>query len=81
MFLIQSTSTFPQLETTFGISSQAAILSLTLFIFGMGTGPLLFGGMSEFLGRNLMYRLSFISFFLFTFPVAFANHFGTSWSI
>jgi MFS family permease len=43
---------------------------------GLGIGPLIAGGMSEFVGRNIIYRLSFIAFFILNFPVAFANNIG-----
>lgn len=43
---------------------------------GLGVGPLITGGMSEFVGRNIIYRLSFIAFFLLNFPVAFARDIG-----
>lgn len=72
----QATSTFPHIEQEFNIGIEVAILSLSLFVLGTGIGPLLFGGLSEFLGRNIIYRCSFIVFVLFNLPVAFANNIG-----
>lgn len=72
----QAASTFPQIEAQFHVGSEMAILSISLFIFGLGFGPLIFGGLSEFLGRNLIYRGSFAAFCLLSFPVAFANNVG-----
>ena len=43
---------------------------------GLGTGPLFSGPLSEVYGRNIVYRVSFILFFAFTFPVAFAPDIG-----
>ncbi|KAF8311215.1 MFS general substrate transporter [Clavulina sp. PMI_390] len=67
-------STLDSLESTFHVGVEPALLTITLYIFGLGLGPLLFGGLSEFVGRNLIYRISLIGFFLFNFPVAFGNH-------
>ena len=43
---------------------------------GLGTGPLFSGPLSEVYGRNIVYRVSFVLFFAFTFPVAFAPDIG-----
>lgn len=73
---LQAASSFPQIQAQFHIGAEVAILSISLFILGLGLGPLIFGGLSEFLGRNLIYRGSFAAFCLLTFPVAFANNVG-----
>jgi len=67
-------STFPQIEKAFSVGVEVATLSITMYILGLGLGPLLMGGLSESFGRNIIYRVSFLCFFLFTFPVAFANN-------
>ncbi|KAF8337451.1 MFS general substrate transporter [Cantharellus anzutake] len=67
-------ATFPQIENRFSIGIETATLSISLYIAGLGIGPLFFGGLSEFLGRNIIYRTSFVTFTLLTFPVAFANN-------
>jgi MFS family permease len=72
----QATSTLPHIEKEFHVGTEVAILSISLFIMGLGIGPLIAGGMSEFVGRNIIYRLSFIAFFILNFPVAFANNIG-----
>lgn len=69
-----ATSGIPDIMQQFDVGIEVATLSITLFIFGLGLGPLLFGGLSEFLGRTLIYRISLVSFFLLNFPVAFANN-------
>ena len=74
----QAGVTFPQIEERFSIGIEVATLSISLYILGMGIGPLFFGGLSEFLGRNLIYRTSFLAFVLLTFPVAFAPNAGMS---
>jgi MFS family permease len=40
-------------------------------------GPLMVGPLSEIYGRNLVYRISYLVFFLFSFPVAFSTDIGT----
>jgi MFS family permease len=53
-------------------SAEVAELSITLFVLGMGLGPLVTGPLSEVYGRNIIYRLSFIFLTILTFGVAFA---------
>lgn len=67
-------STYPGLESSFGVSQEVAILSVSLFVLGLGSGPLLLSPLSEFIGRKPIYLVSFAAFCLFNFPVAFANH-------
>jgi MFS family permease len=54
------------------VSKEVAILGVSLFVLGLGLGPLVAGPMSEIYGRNVIYRYSFALFFLCMFPVAFA---------
>ncbi|KAF8890945.1 major facilitator superfamily domain-containing protein [Infundibulicybe gibba] len=56
----------------FGTSKVVAILSISLFVEGLGTGPLLVGPLSEVYGRNIVYQISYGLFFIFSWPVAFA---------
>ncbi|KAI9451097.1 MFS general substrate transporter [Russula earlei] len=56
----------------FHVSKEVAILGVSLFVLGLGLGPLVAGPMSETYGRNAVYRLSFSLFFACMFPVAFA---------
>lgn len=56
----------------FHVSKEVAILGVSLFVLGLGLGPLVAGPTSEIYGRNIIYRVSFALFFLCTFPVAFA---------
>ena len=43
---------------------------------GLGCGPLLLGPLSEFYGRNPVYRVSYTLFWIFSWPVAFAPNIG-----
>ena len=56
----------------FHVSKEVAILGVSLFVLGLGLGPLVAGPMSEIHGRNAVYRFSFCLFFVCMFPVAFA---------
>jgi MFS family permease len=60
----------------FHVGKEVAILGVSLFVLGLGLGPLVAGPMSEIYGRNVVYRLSLALFFAFMFPVAFAPNIG-----
>ncbi|KAF9236541.1 major facilitator superfamily domain-containing protein [Melanogaster broomeanus] len=60
------------IEKTFHVSQEVTILGVSLYVTGLGAGPLLVGPLSEVYGRNMIYRVSYILFFIFNFPVAFA---------
>lgn len=68
----------PGLQKEFGVSTPVAILGISLFVAGLGIGPLLLGPLSEFFGRRHIYWISFVFFVLFNFPVAFAPNIGAS---
>ncbi|KAI9457362.1 major facilitator superfamily domain-containing protein [Boletus coccyginus] len=61
---------------TFHVSHEVTILAISLYVCGLGAGPLLVGPLSEVYGRNIIYQVSYILFFIFTFPVAFAPNIG-----
>ncbi|KZT12708.1 MFS transporter [Laetiporus sulphureus 93-53] len=50
---------------------EVTILSISLFVEGLGLGPLLFSPLSEVFGRNNVYRISYFLFWVFTWPVVF----------
>ncbi|QRV91610.1 major facilitator superfamily transporter [Ceratobasidium sp. AG-Ba] len=62
----------PGLQKEFGVSLPVAILGISLYVEGLGIGPLLLGPLSEFFGRRHIYWISFLWFVLLNFPVAFA---------
>lgn len=62
--------------STFHVSHEVTILAISLFVGGLGLGPLLAGPLSEVYGRNIIYRISFILLFAFSFGVAFAPNIG-----
>ncbi|KAK9367280.1 major facilitator superfamily domain-containing protein, partial [Lipomyces kononenkoae] len=58
----------------FNVSEITAIAGLTLFVFGMGAGPMLYAPLSEFYGRRIIYILSFTFYLAFQFPVGFGTN-------
>ena len=60
----------------FHVSKEVTILGVSLFVLGLGLGPLVAGPISEICGRRAVYRVSFGFFFVFMFPVAFAPNIG-----
>lgn len=66
------------MASEFHVSKLVAILGVSLFVEGMGVGPLLLGPLSEFYGRNPVYWVAYTLFLAFSFPVAFAPNISTS---
>ncbi|ESK83268.1 hypothetical protein Moror_15067 [Moniliophthora roreri MCA 2997] len=60
------------LAEEFHVTKIVAILSISIFVEGLGFGPLLVGPLSEVYGRNIIYQVSFVLLFAFSFAVAFA---------
>ena len=60
------------IEREFHVSNTVAILTISLYVMGIGLGPLLVGPLSEVYGRNVIYRTSYFLFFALSWPVAFA---------
>jgi MFS transporter, DHA1 family, multidrug resistance protein len=62
----------------FGISPVAATLGLSLYVLAYGIGDLLFSPLTEIpiVGRNPIYYLTFIVFWVLSFPAAVVNNFG-----
>ncbi|OGE49271.1 hypothetical protein PENARI_c022G07394 [Penicillium arizonense] len=62
----------------FGVSSVAATLGLTLFVFGYGLGPMIWAPLSEIpmIGRSPTYVLTLLVFVFFNFGVIYAHNFG-----
>ncbi|KAH7381318.1 major facilitator superfamily domain-containing protein [Phaeosphaeria sp. MPI-PUGE-AT-0046c] len=71
------TSTYSQLEPEFGASRLVCTLGLSLFVAGLGTGPMILSPLSEFYGRRPIYICSFTFFFIWMFPCAFARNIQT----
>ncbi|KAJ5465293.1 uncharacterized protein N7458_000979 [Penicillium daleae] len=70
-------SIYGQITDQFHISELAATVGLSLFIFGMGVGPMFVAPISEFYGRRPVYFVSLALFTIWLIPCAAANNFGT----
>ena len=57
------TLTYGQITGEFGVSRVVATLGLSVFVMGLGVGPMLLSPLSEFYGRRPIYMVSF-AFFL-----------------
>ncbi|KAI0334806.1 MFS general substrate transporter [Cubamyces sp. BRFM 1775] len=56
---------------------EVAILSISLYVLGLGIGPMFVGPLSELYGRNIIYRTSYVLFFALTWPTAFPPNIAT----
>lgn len=68
------TSTYRQVTAEMHVSQLVAVLGLSLFVGGLGIGPMFLGPMSEFFGRRPIYLVSFTCFTIFLIPCALAPH-------
>lgn len=60
----------------FGVSKEAAALTITVFLLGYCAGPLAFAPLSELYGRRWVFYISFTIYIAFNFLCAFAPNFG-----
>ncbi|KAK7202479.1 major facilitator superfamily domain-containing protein [Myxozyma melibiosi] len=68
------TATYSHVEEEFNANQLEAIAGLTLFVFGMGAGPMFYAPLSEFYGRRIIYICSFFFYLAFQFPIAFSHN-------
>ena len=61
----------------FHVSTEAAGLTITLFLLGYCAGPLVFAPLSEFYGRRFIFYGTFTAYVAFNFLCAFAPNFGS----
>ncbi|KAF1953759.1 MFS general substrate transporter [Byssothecium circinans] len=71
------TSTYSQLILEFHTSRLVCTLGLSLFVAGLGTGPMILSPLSEFFGRRPIYICSFTFFLVFMIPCAVARNIQT----
>lgn len=71
------TSIYGQMTKEFHCSKIVATLGLSLFIMGLGLGPMLLGPLSEFYGRRPIYLVSFLFFIIWIIPSAVAHNIQT----
>ncbi|KAK5768491.1 GTPase-activating protein [Elasticomyces elasticus] len=72
------TPAIPNVAESFGVSTVAATLGLTLFVLGYALGPMLFSAMSEvpYIGRGPVYLGTLAIFVALQAPTAKASNFG-----
>ena len=68
------TSTYRQVTAELNVPQLAVVGGLSLYVAGLGIGPLFLGPLSEFYGRRPIYLVSFSLFTLFLLPCALARH-------
>ncbi|KAK6537141.1 hypothetical protein TWF694_011339 [Orbilia ellipsospora] len=71
------TSTYTQIQKEFNSSHELAIAGLSLFVMGLGIGPMFLAPLSEFYGRRPIYIVSFACYILFLIPCAAAQNITT----
>ncbi|KAF2870429.1 benomyl/methotrexate resistance protein [Massariosphaeria phaeospora] len=75
--IIGSSSLCVQLIPEFHTSRMVCTLGLSLFVVGLGTGPMILSPLSEFYGRRPIYLASFTFFLLWMIPCALARNTAT----
>ena len=70
------TPAVPEIASYFHVSRTAAILSLSLFILGLGIGPTIAAPISETYGRSIVYNGSAPIYMLFILGAGFSKSFG-----
>ncbi|KAL7793007.1 major facilitator superfamily domain-containing protein [Trichoderma ceciliae] len=68
---------FPSIAESFDVSTEAAGLTITLFLLGYCAGPLVFAPLSELYGRRWIFYTTFSAYLAFNFLCAFAPNFGS----
>lgn len=71
------TTTYGQLITEFHTSREIATLGLSLFVVGLGIGPMVLSPLSEFYGRRPIYIYSYLFFLIWLIPCAVAPNIAT----
>lgn len=71
------TSTYEQLQEDFQISRIVATLGLSIFVVGLGLGPLFLAPLSEFYGRRPVYLVAFGMYLIWLIPCAVAQNTAT----
>lgn len=71
------TSTYSQITKEFECSKLIATLGLSMFVMGLGLGPMFLGPLSEFYGRRPIYIVAFGFFLVWIIPCALARNIQT----
>jgi MFS family permease len=65
------------IEDAFHIHQEVALLGLSLFVLGLGLGPLVLAPLSEQYGRLIIYQTSLLFLLAFTAGAGFARNIET----
>ena len=71
------TPAIPEVSARFNVSTEAAIVPLTIYVLGLAFGPALSAPLSETFGRRAVYLLLFLPSLLFTLGAGLAHNFAT----
>jgi MFS family permease len=66
-----------EISEQFHVSQTVALLGVTVYVIGLGFGPVFAAPMSETFGRLFVYRLSLPIAMLFTLGAGFSNDLGS----
>ncbi|KAF2745323.1 benomyl/methotrexate resistance protein [Sporormia fimetaria CBS 119925] len=77
VLIVSSSSLCVQMMPEFQTSRLVCTLGLSLFVAGLGTGPLFLSPLSEFYGRRPIYICSFSFFLIWIVPCAVARNIQT----
>ncbi|KAF8453284.1 major facilitator superfamily domain-containing protein [Kalaharituber pfeilii] len=69
------------IQTRFGLTHEISVLGLSLFLLGLGLGPLLLAPLSEFYGRRVIYLVSYTLFVILQIPTPVAFIFKNKWAL
>jgi hypothetical protein len=61
----------------FGVSEEVSLLAITMFVIGIGIGPMAFAPMSEILGRRIIYGTTLFVAVMFIIPCAVSKNAAT----
>jgi MFS family permease len=71
------TANLEGVSSTFHVSDEVALLTITMFVIGFGVGPLVFAPLSELFGRKPVYVVTLALGVIFIIPCAVAQNIGT----
>ena len=71
------TPAYQEIAAQFHVSDTAALLGLTLYVFGLAFGPMIAAPISETFGRRIVYLTSPPLSMLFSLGAGFSNSFGS----
>ena len=70
-------TTYDQQNAEFHNSREVGTVGLSLFVFGLATGPLILAPLSEFYGRRSVYLVSYAMYIIWLIPSAVAKNIQT----